>query len=396
MPHVVVRREVEVPESFRVSAIRGMFDIPRAQADTFEVEIDFPIERSGDWTIGAIVGASGSGKTTIARQVFGSAIRPDHLEWDERPIVEAFPEAMSVEEITRVLTAVGLSSVPTWQRPYQVLSTGEQFRASMARLLSDHEAANGGSEAVPEGPQPLVIDEFTSVVDRTVARAVSSAVERFVRASKGSRLVVVSCHKDIVPWLRPDWVLDLDARRFLRGDDAQRPGIELRVYSCGLDPWPAFARHHYLSHAINRSAICFLGTVTFTDEGVERPAAFTSLINQLRTRDTGRWRRLHRTVVLPDFQGIGIGTSFTELVGDWMWDERRLRVSSTTAARPLIHHRRRHPDRWRLVRGPHTAPETDPTMAHIRRNSGGRLTTSWEYIPAGLRDPQGTERPRSD
>jgi ABC-type ATPase with predicted acetyltransferase domain len=50
-----------------------------------------------------------------------------------------------------------LNSVPSWYKPYQVLSNGEKFRADLARKLKSN----------------TVIDEFTSVVDRTVAKAAS-------------------------------------------------------------------------------------------------------------------------------------------------------------------------------------------------------------------------------
>ena len=49
------------------------------------------------------------------------------------------------------------------------------------------------------------MDEFTSVVDRTVARIGSAALARTVRG-RGLRFVAVSCHDDIIDWLQPDWV----------------------------------------------------------------------------------------------------------------------------------------------------------------------------------------------
>jgi len=53
------------------------------------------------------------------------------------------------------LSAVGLNSVPSWCRPYHVLSNGEQFRARMAAMLNSDTS----------------FDEFTSVVDRTIAKS---------------------------------------------------------------------------------------------------------------------------------------------------------------------------------------------------------------------------------
>lgn len=64
---------------------------------------------------------------------------------------------MGIKDIVGLLSSVGFSSPPSWVRPFRVLSTGEQFRVTMARTLA-------------EMPDLAVVDEFTSVVDRTVAR----------------------------------------------------------------------------------------------------------------------------------------------------------------------------------------------------------------------------------
>ena len=107
--------------------------------------------------------------------------------------------AGSIKDITAVLTAVGFSSPPSWIKPYRVLSSGERFRCDLAR-------------AILEGGDLVVFDEFTSVVDRTVARIGSAAVAKAVRRM-GRRFVAISCHYDIAAWLEPDWVLDMQSRR---------------------------------------------------------------------------------------------------------------------------------------------------------------------------------------
>lgn len=54
---------------------------------------------------------------------------------------------------TGALSAVGLGSVPTWLRPSPVLSNGECSCASLVQ-------ADG------KAPERVVVDEFSSVVDR--------------------------------------------------------------------------------------------------------------------------------------------------------------------------------------------------------------------------------------
>jgi ABC-type ATPase with predicted acetyltransferase domain len=75
------------------------------------------------------------------------------------------------------------------------LSNGEQFRAGLARLICD-------------APDKVVVDEFTSVVDRQIAKIGASAFAKAWRKNKGKQIVLLSCHYDIIEWLQPDWVYD--------------------------------------------------------------------------------------------------------------------------------------------------------------------------------------------
>ncbi len=115
-------------------------------------------------------------------------------------MIDGFDPDVSIKRVTRLLTAVGFSSPPAWIKPYRVLSCGEQFRCDLARaLLASREL--------------VVFDEFTSVVDRTVAKIGSAAVSQAVRSGGFTqRFVAVTCHYDVVEWLEPDWVVDMATR----------------------------------------------------------------------------------------------------------------------------------------------------------------------------------------
>ena len=65
---------------------------------------------------------------------------------------------------------------------------------------------------------PLIaFDEFTSVVDRNVARIGSAAVAKAIRGGTiGCRFVAVTCHYDVTEWLAPDWVIDMATATFTR------------------------------------------------------------------------------------------------------------------------------------------------------------------------------------
>src|SRR5262249_47852713 len=123
--------------------------------------------------------------------------------------------------------------------------------------------ANARDQTIPQSairnPQfPTVFDEFTSVVDRQVARIASAAIARAIRKQHiPARLVVVSCHSDILEWLEPDWVVEMATRTLSRGCLRREP-IELRIIPAKHRAWNLFAKHHYLSGALSRAASVYV------------------------------------------------------------------------------------------------------------------------------------------
>jgi len=281
-----------IADSPRVQLVGGMFDlgVPAAVETTFQAELP---DLTDDWRIGAIVGPSGSGKSTLARAAYADKLRPERPWPKRKAVVDCFGNA-DVRRVTALLTAVGFSSPPAWIRPFQTLSHGEQFRANLARaLLASREL--------------LVYDEFTSVVDRNVAKIGSAAVAKSVR--KGlipCRFVAVTCHYDVLPWLQPDWVLDT-ADYTLRRRRLRRPSLRLEICRCLPDAWRLFRRHHYLSAKLcTRGVRCFLGLVD------DQPVAFAAVLPCPGLTGNSRVSRL---VVLPDWQGVGVGRAFARLLG---------------------------------------------------------------------------------
>src|SRR2546427_9408493 len=130
--HIAV--ETPIQNTPRVQQLRGMFDLPAETASRLEWHVHLPLEER-PWHIGLIVGPSGCGKSTIARRLW-----PYHLiqapAWPcDRAVVDGFPNELSIKDIVSLLSSVGFSSPPAWLRPFQVLSTGQQFRVTLARLL---------------------------------------------------------------------------------------------------------------------------------------------------------------------------------------------------------------------------------------------------------------------
>ena len=259
------------------------FDFEFDGNSTFDVPV---LKAPLEFQIGLIVGPSGSGKSTLLAQ-FGDERQIDWVA--NKSICSHFNSA---EEAMTRLGAVGLNSVPVWVKPYHVLSTGERFRADLARRLVDG----------------AVIDEFTSVVDRNVAKSCSYATSRYVRKEGLKNIVFATCHYDIVEWLQPDWVFDTTVGVLSTRGVERRPTIELELVPSTVGAWALFSKHHYLTANINRSARCWVAKWENTAIG------FAAVIPMPSGTLQNAWRG-HRTVVLPEFQGLGMGVRISDAMG---------------------------------------------------------------------------------
>ncbi|MBS0263903.1 MAG: ABC transporter ATP-binding protein [Planctomycetes bacterium] len=387
MARVQIVRTVPVVRTPRVQQLAGMFDVPLTERSSRTWEVNLPLEER-DWQLGLIVGPSGCGKSTLARELFPGAL-VNGYDWPaDRSIVDAFPAHLGITEITGLLSSVGFSSPPSWLRPFAALSNGEQFRVTIARALA-------------EQPGLAVLDEFTSVVDRTVARIGSAAIARTIRRSR-RRLVAVTCHYDIVDWLDPDWVYDPAADEFTwrslrRGPGAvggSRPAIELEITRVHRAAWRLFKPHHYLSGDLHPSARCFLALVRDAvrdsaqpQSGGWRPAAFTAVLSSPDAKG-GYWRE-HRTVCLPDFQGVGLGNALSEFVAG-VFVATGKRYCSRTSHPAMIRHRARSP-LWQMTSGPSFGSRQTGTCAAFNRSAAlDRLTVGFRYV--GPAQPEAAAR----
>lgn len=211
----------------------------------------------------------------------------ESVTWDNTKSIAS--NFSSFEEASSMFGAVGLNSVPTWCKPYNVLSNGERFRADMARQLKSG----------------ALIDEFTSVVNREVAISCSCSISKYIKANGLHNIVFASCHDDIVPYLNPDWVYNTDEHEFYTGRYLRQP-LHLEAYPCDCSVWSMFAKYHYLSGKLNKAARCFVGLLN------GRPVAFCAVMTQ--PCSIKHAYREHRLVVHPDYQGMGIGNKFSEMI----------------------------------------------------------------------------------
>lgn len=200
MPHFDIVKIAKPTQSFRVVPVIGKYDLQEHSVEEhFVGDISLPQK----WNIGLIVGKSGSGKTTIAKELFGDCIVHDY-DWTHDNILDDMPQGVSVNDIATTLTSVGFSSPPSWLKSFHVLSNGEKMRCEIARAILNAQVSN---------QKMFCFDEFTSVVDRTVARVSSFAIQKALRKTN-TQFVAVTCHYDVQEWLMPDWVFCTDDMTF--------------------------------------------------------------------------------------------------------------------------------------------------------------------------------------
>ena len=340
----------------RAIQLEGIFDIPPAGRSERAWEVNLPIEEQ-PWNIGLIVGPSGSGKTTVARDLFGFA--PPFSWPEDRAVVDAFPAGMPITEITELLSSVGFSSPPSWLRPYSKLSNGEQFRVTMARVLAEAQGV-------------ACVDEFTSVVDRTVAQIGSAAIAKTIRRRK-RQFVAVSCHFDIIDWLQPDWIYEPGLDKFQWRLVQRRPPIDLVINRVHHSAWDLFKRHHYLTAHAHRGAIYFCAFWRGVPVAIDAWLPFVG-----RLKDSRLARRGHRTVCLPDYQGVGIGNALFTFAAS-LWAGLGYRAFSCTGHPAEMRHRARSP-LWKMTRAPGFTSARRSGLPINAGHAHNRLTASFEYV----------------
>lgn len=368
MPAIDIVIDYEISRSIRCRQLEAMFDVPPANMGHIEWKGDLPIDKE-PWTVGLIVGPSGSGKTTLSTKLWGK----DHLKpltWAAPAVIDDFDKSISIEQIAKVCQAVGFNTIPAWLRPFFVLSTGEKFRVEMARRLI-------------EGPELIIMDEFTSVVDRQVAKIGANAVQKYIRKNN-KRFIAVTCHYDIEDWLQPDWIFDVSTMQFKpRGSLHQRPQISCEVKRVKWDQWRLFAPYHYLTAELHRAATCF---GCFVDG---RIVSFCGLLKRPNFNKMGQdIIGVSRYVTLPDWQGIGFGPAMIRLIAQAYkacgW---RLRIYP---AHPALIHAMEKRGYWRLIKKPGIMSKVNKRNIYMRNcpsmRSASRPGAVFEYCGAAMDD----------
>ena len=339
------------------------FDIQNKEETEVEVSFNLGEAKDFDWNIGVIYGSSGSGKTTILKRM-GELSKSSFDA--KKPLISNF-DWLEPKDATLLLTSMGLSSVPTWLRPFHLLSNGEQYRAELAYKVGKAKEND-----------VILVDEYTSVVDRDVAKAMSFALQKYIRRTN-KRIILASCHYDIMEWLMPDWTCSpqkggvLERGEWLRQG---RPQIELQVSRVESDTWNFFKKHHYLTEEVNKSCKFFLF------EWNNKPVGIVAMINQPR-KGCPNGFAISRVVVLPDFQGMGLGTKICEFTSSLFINQGgKVYIKTVNPALGVYHNKS---DLWRGTSMNGKVRKLKEDTDKKARNRLERASYCHEYIGEGIR-----------
>jgi GNAT superfamily N-acetyltransferase len=375
MPEIDITVTSPISNSARAAQVSSMFDVPPTERATLNWHGQLPIEQQ-PWQIGLIVGPSGSGKTTILNRIFGA---PLSFEWPGASVIDDFDRRHSVETVARICQAVGFNTIPAWLRPYAVLSNGERFRVDLARRLLEGDDHGTPSNAF-DGKPAVVCDEFTSVVDRQVAKIGAHAVQKFIRRDASRRFVAATCHYDLEDWLQPDWIFDPATMDFRWRSLQRRPPLDCEIHRVDHRAWSAFARFHYLTADLPPASRCYRLSVS----GI--PAAFAAVVYRPHAKSKNIYG-MSRLVTLPDFQGLGLAFVLADRVASAYRAAAR-RYHAYPAHPMLIRSFDRSPV-WDLV-----SPPGRPSRRNVNISSapdmaggfGGRPNAVFAYCGPAMED----------
>lgn len=319
-----------------------------------------------DFSLGCIIGASGTGKSTICKKLTDNnykLAKKGNKLWESTPIIEQIDD--DPQNAVEKLLACGLCSVPQWFLKYCDLSDGQKKRADLCRNLENY----------------TIFDEFSSKLDRISAKNLSRNLHKFIKNTGLKNIIISTPFYDVLNWIQPDWVyytsnnefinlLKFDTLNknwiFFEVEDVKNidinTGTENKIYLSisSSKRWDKYKNHHYLSSDICNN--CHYYELHIICENVIRDIGYIAVSPLPHTIKA---KREHRLVILPEAQGIGIGSSVSEYMGK-KYRDLGYRYYAKTTHPKLGNYRNKTKNLWKPT----------STNGKIRNNKG--LGNNWD------------------
>lgn len=295
----------KLPDDFRSQKVINLFDLDTEEKLSHRLNITADVE--SDYQIGFIFGASGSGKTTLAKKIYGNfESELESIDYSKN-IISQMNQELTFDSCSKILNAIGLSSYPCWIKPLSSLSNRQRSRALIAYQFSFKDF--------------IVIDEFTSLVDRETAKAMSYSISKYIRNSN-KKVIFISCHYDVIDWLNPCFIIDCNKqeyidRRVLWQSFKREEKLKFDIKQCDRSEWKNFSKYHYLSSQQPVGHFYCFGL--FLNKKQVGFCAFSNYVPKRKNKKM----ILHsnRLVLLPEFQGLGIGLKFVDNCASYLKDK---------------------------------------------------------------------------
>ena len=159
----------------------------------------------------------------------------------------------------------------------------------------------------------------------------------------------------------------------MKGKKKNRPEIKFEIYeTTDKSIWKMFAKHHYLNNSHNNAARVFIAIIN------NEIAGFLSVFHFPHPK-VKNLKKVHRLVILPDYQGAGFGIKFLNEIGKY-YKQENYRYNITTSAPSLINALKKSND-WScnfIGRQKINNKNTGNPISTRKTNSEKRITATFE------------------
>jgi GNAT superfamily N-acetyltransferase len=130
-----------------------------------------------------------------------------------------------------------------------------------------------------------------------------------------------------------------------------------------------FSKYHYLNHSHNNASSVYLAIVNNVLVG------FISIIHFPHPK-IKNMKKVHRLVILPEYQGIGLGVKLLNEIAN-IYKKQKYRLTITTSSPSLINTLKKSLN-WKCIRYNRVGKQSTSTTVGKMVLSGHRYTASFE------------------